>query len=221
MGGGEECVCAAPCARLRCPAPCPTPSCLCFTPSSSWMRTAPWETCSEVSWTCPPARSVSAREGGMEERGASEPFAGLLGQRALVSACPQAPPCLPRGSACLWRVLAVQRHALLLLPAQRVPRGCGAPVCPCSLSTAEEHPGSCRGAPPARLGPAPLGQGSSDRFCRLFLFWKDLSSLPYMWSRLWSAWALLSWVQPAAPCHPSAPQSPEDGVPTWALQGTE
>lgn len=36
---------------------------LCFPPSSSWMRTVPWETCSEVSWMCPPARSVSAREG--------------------------------------------------------------------------------------------------------------------------------------------------------------
>lgn len=32
---------------------------LCFAPSSSWMRTAPWETCWEVSWMCRLARSVS------------------------------------------------------------------------------------------------------------------------------------------------------------------
>lgn len=43
----------------------PSTTLLCFLPSSSWMRTAPWETCWEVSWTCPPARSVSAREGAL------------------------------------------------------------------------------------------------------------------------------------------------------------
>lgn len=67
-----------------------------------------------------------------------------------------------------------------------------------SLSTAEEYPGSCQGAAPSCLEPAlrgqpPHGQGSSDRFCRLLLFCKDLSS-----------W--LSRVRSAALCHPCAPQ---------------
>lgn len=47
-GGGEQRVHVVPDVTV-----------LCFAPSSSWMRTAPWETCWEVSWMCRLARSVS------------------------------------------------------------------------------------------------------------------------------------------------------------------
>lgn len=66
-----ELACSAQC----CAQPMPSTILLCFLLSCSWMRTAPWETCSEASWTCPPARSVSAREGALQRpREASQPL---------------------------------------------------------------------------------------------------------------------------------------------------